>query len=280
MFSSNEGNEGNVGNRRGSGGSGAFAVLPDRVDLPWVNFQDVASRRAEPPIKDHRTWSADWYAWLVLSEFAQAVKLPLTKPIGSPAGTIWLDEPVRTGESGELDDLLRLAESDRADALGEIVAQHDGFLDYFLALLSITHESHPHTVRLLHVGVLVGAYVSLHFKGLAGHQRLRPCQRAPALMPPVPMPAHPSYPSGHATQAHLMSKCVGAALSASAPDLAASLTRLAERIARNREIAGLHFRTDAEAGRSLAEQAYQQLNALAATTRFKTTLAEAVKEWS
>lgn len=153
----------------------------------------------------------------------------------------------------ELRDLVRLAEDERADALGEIIAQHDSFISYFMAAMSISPKTHPSTCLLLHIGSVVGAFVSLHFKGL--YQRRRPSQRAPGLLPPVPVPGHPAYPSGHSTQAHLMALCVKQAL----PDgvrkeLGDVLDALADRIARNREIAGLHYGSDSRAGADLAGQ--------------------------
>lgn len=153
----------------------------------------------------------------------------------------------------ELDELVRAAEDERADALGEIIAQNDGFLSYFLAAMAISPKSHPRTCLLLYIGSLVGAYVSMHFKGV--YQRGRASQRAPALLPPIPVPGHPSYPSGHSTQAHLMALC---ALAGMPNDIRSTfrpvLLALADRIARNREIAGLHFGSDSRAGEALARQ--------------------------
>ena len=96
----------------------------------------------------------------------------------------------------------------------------------------------PSPTGPLHIGSLIGAYGSMHFKGL--YQRRRPSQLAPGLMPPIPVPGHPAYPSGHSTQAHLMALCVKQALPASVQTaLGIVIDELADRIARNREIAGL-----------------------------------------
>ena len=82
----------------------------------------------------------------------------------------------------------------------------------------------------------------------------------PALTPPLPMPGHPSYPSGHATQATLMANLVARVFAT--PDLPDDprfhamrllLRAMAERIARNREIAGLHYPSDSVAGQVIAE---------------------------
>ncbi|GJE13579.1 hypothetical protein [Methylobacterium longum] len=198
-------------------------------------------------------------------------------------------------EEIELRDLVRAAEDERADALGEIIAQHDGFISYFMAALSISPKTHPATCLLLQIGSVVGAFVSLHFKGI--YQRRRPSQRAPALLPPVPVPGHPAYPSGHATQAHLMALCVRRALPANGirQQLGPVLNALANRIARNREIAGLHFGSDSRAGAQLAQQIVDILDsngmpqslpqsippdtAVGTRRRFKDIVATATAEW-
>ncbi len=194
----------------------------------------------------------------------------------------------------ELDDLVRAAEDERSDALGEIVAQNDGFISYFLAAMTISPKSHPRTCLLLQIGSMVGAYVSMHFKGV--YQRARPTQTAPALLSPVPVPGHPAYPSGHSTQAHLMMRCVLAGMPAELRGQFRPVLRaLADRIARNREIAGLHFPSDSAAGAALADRIFAILNsddmpktlpqsippetAAGTVRRFKSILAEARSEW-
>jgi PAP2 superfamily len=66
----------------------------------------------------------------------------------------------------------------------------------------------------------------------------------------VKFPGHPSYPSGHSTNAYTLAFL----LATPYPHLKEKLLETAERIARNREVAGLHFRSDSLAGRWLGEQ--------------------------
>jgi hypothetical protein len=68
-------------------------------------------------------------------------------------------------------------------------------------------------------------------------------------------PLHPAYPSGHATQAHTAA-AVMALLHSPAT---AALHAAADGVARNREIAGLHFPSDSAAGAMLAEQLVRML---------------------
>ena len=68
----------------------------------------------------------------------------------------------------------------------------------------------------------------MHYK--AKFNRERPSQVCPALLPPIPVPGHASYPSGHATQAHLMALCVADVVRNAVLD--ANLKALAARIAK------------------------------------------------
>jgi hypothetical protein len=78
----------------------------------------------------------------------------------------------------------------------------------------------------------------------------RPNQIEPRLNPLLPNPAHQSYPSNHAFQ----SFSVAFIFSRILPEHPASseLTNSARRIAENREWAGLHYRSDTDAGYQLA----------------------------
>ncbi len=84
------------------------------------------------------------------------------------------------------------------------------------------------------------------------YKRPRPAQVWPGLMPMLPTPPHPAYPSNHATQAWLTAGLLGLALNGHGV-LTKYLDALATRIALNRERAGVHFATDSEAGRLLAK---------------------------
>jgi len=63
-------------------------------------------------------------------------------------------------------------------------------------------------------------------------------------------PGHPSYPSGHATLAYTWA----ALLSELFPGKANRLEQAADEVAMLREVAGVHFRSDSEAGRLLGKQ--------------------------
>src|SRR5260221_3832364 len=106
--------------------------------------------------------------------------------------------------------------------------------------------------------------------------RPRQSQLSPALLPPIAPPGHASFPSGHATEAYLMALCLEEIMPAAAdtgplppnplpqnppppPVLASPLERMAQRIARNREVLGLHYPSDSKAGKLLAKRSFDIL---------------------
>jgi membrane-associated phospholipid phosphatase len=84
-------------------------------------------------------------------------------------------------------------------------------------------------------------------------------------MPPFAVPGHASFPSGHATQSALVAGLLAQVLPPAVTRVnppkpgmtppaepASLLDRMAERLARNREVVGLHYASDSRAGRELA----------------------------
>jgi membrane-associated phospholipid phosphatase len=108
------------------------------------------------------------------------------------------------------------------------------------------------------------------------------------------VPGHASYPSGHATEAYLISKCLAQVLTMSPPPGGApaaqaattkynpadndstALQRLAQRVARNREVLGVHYPSDSQAGRVLAEATF---GILMQSATIQTILTNAHTEW-
>ena len=102
--------------------------------------------------------------------------------------------------------------------------------------------------------------------------RVRPSVLDKELSNAIEIPAHPAYPSGHATGAYTLAYL----LQELDPSSAETYLAAAKRIAENREIAGLHFPSDSEAGRLLARQLADQL---LSHPNFKRLMKEARKEW-
>jgi membrane-associated phospholipid phosphatase len=286
----NTGDTGNIGNSGSAGISGEFGggwFIEDRVDLPFVMELDPANasirfKRLNRSYFGDRAWSARWWANLVLHDFV-ATNWRTTTDLTMT--TKWSLITAATTDL-EINALTLAARDERAPAMGEILSQDVEFTTDFMALLAITPGSHPNTYRVLHIASLIGSYAVLYYKGL--RDRPRPSQLCPALLPPIPMPGHASWPSGHATQAWLKALCIEHVLQGVLPgtlttgDLGAvssNLRTLAIRIARNREIAGLHYPSDSDAGRKLAETIAPFLTGMGTTTWFGKAVAAAKNEW-
>jgi len=282
----NTGDTGNTGNSGSAGIAGEFGggwFIEDRVDLPFVMELDPANaplrtKRLSRSSFGERAWSARWWASLVLHEFVATNWHSTTDPI---MATEWgLVTPATT--ASEIDALTLTARDERAAAMGEILSQDVEFNTDFMALLAITPGSHPNTYRVLHIASLIGSYAVLYYKGF--RDRPRPSQLCPALLPPIPMPGHASWPSGHATQAWLKALCIehvlyGKLTAADFGGVSSNLRTLAIRVARNREIAGLHYPTDSVAGRKLAETIAPLLTGMGTTSRFDKAVTAAKNEW-
>jgi membrane-associated phospholipid phosphatase len=150
----------------------------------------------------------------------------------------------------------------------------------------------------MNIASLIGLYTAVYWKGF--YRRVRPGQLLPALMPPISVPGHSAFPSGHATQSWLISLCVQQALpgfvlqtgpspgpgtptpGSLCETLTPGLTELAKRIARNREIAGLHYPTDTVGGQTLAAGLFGSILSNTATPplpKYAAVLAAAKAEW-
>jgi membrane-associated phospholipid phosphatase len=171
--------------------------------------------------------------------------------------------------------LVTAAANERADALAEILSQSDEFISYFLNMMTARPGAYPNTNKVLAIASLTGTFVAMYFKGWYGP---RPSQLCPALLPPIEVPGHASFPSGHSTQAHLMALSMSRVLNG-LPQWATmvdDLWTLADRIARNREIAGLHYPSDSLAG-ALIATLIEPL--LWTTQRYAYAVNQAAGEW-
>jgi membrane-associated phospholipid phosphatase len=226
------------------GGTPTFAM---RADKPFADFAVPRNVGAAYPDYPGRYWDPDLWALTVLVEFLGA----------NPLGAINLPAPPNMAVTlNEIDRLLVLAVTERPEAIGEIIQQHQNFQISWLQLLGIDPTTHPHTFLLMKLVARVGEVVMIHFKRI--HHRARPSQICPTLFPPVPVPGHASYPAGHALIAHLTSIAL---INLPVPaTLQAPLLELARRVGFNREIAGLHYESDTAAGIHVANQVLPYLN--------------------
>jgi acid phosphatase (class A) len=83
----------------------------------------------------------------------------------------------------------------------------------------------------------------------------RPGKQSDQVQSCVPMPSSPSYPSGHSMGSHLMA-LVLASLDSSRAD---AFEGRADQVAHDRVVAGVHFPSDIEGGKRLAERIFHEL---------------------
>jgi hypothetical protein len=177
-------------------------------------------------------------------------------------------------------------EDDRYRFMGEINSQADGLAAYFISFLGIDGERRPWTIELIRCGLAIGNIFYMNYKQHFG--RVRPSTIAPGLVPPFGPPRHPSFPSGHSFLGHFIALLLleiqqirerfveptpgvppmggAGAVTPVGPlvqptiDLVLStsyqfpgpLLWLGDRLAKNRERAGVHYPSDSLASRWLA----------------------------
>jgi len=220
----------------GSGSGGGPAVFPMRPDFVAVATPHDLGMREFPP----NAWDADLYSLKILPEFLSFNWKAQTQP-----GVDW-----RLLSNAHIDQeiqmLLNRGAADRPKRIEEIIRQDQNFQEYWLQLLMITPRSHPATFMVMKLAARVAEVVMMYWKVF--YNRPRPSQLCPTLLPPISVQGHAAFPSGHSLISHLTSLC----LSDLVPVKANALDALARRVADNREIAGLHYPSDTDAGSDVA----------------------------
>jgi len=232
----------------GGGGEGLYAM---RADRPLV-AEDLTPDFNGTPKFPRGAWDSDLFSLHFLPDFLtakvsgktwnQAITINQNIPqVVMPGGV------VSPGDDS-IDDLRILAVTERPEAMGEILNQHQDQQLCFMQLLMMTASSHPATFFAMKLAARVGEVVMIRLK--RQFNRPRPTQYYPALYPPVRVPGHGAYPAGHALIAHLTARVL---IEITTPTTGTSpyeksLIRLADQIGFNRVIAGLHFRSDITEG--------------------------------
>ncbi len=181
-----------------------------------------------------------------------------------------LVSPWDEGTTTELGHLRRLKDADRPRHIGEIIREQDGaaLVRYWNELLDINSVTHPRTTELLYATMYLAGSVATYFKDR--FHRVRPVTLAPDLAPPIPTPRLPSYPGGHATQIYLMALTL---VHLHANREHEKILQRAKQVAHNRELGGVNYPSDTEAGRKLAKGIFDILTSECGL--FKSTLEKA-----
>ncbi len=211
-------------------------------------------------------WDPLLKAAVVATRFAQIADWDGLQAILDPLLNL-SEEAVRS----ELAVLYGYQDKLRKGVEDEILAQAGDFTPYFGDLLGASPVSRPATWSLLLMGLQVGGLITAHFKMI--YRRPRPSQVWPIIAPDIVTPPHPAFPSGHALQAFLMARFASLAAPAMGPICAA----MADKIALNREIAGVHWPSDKAASAELVEPVTKMMEGV---DLFRETLQKARGEWT
>ncbi|MFO1159337.1 MAG: hypothetical protein U1E60_10905 [Reyranellaceae bacterium] len=214
-------------------------------------------------------WGADFRAMVWIIDFMRIPSWPNDVRKGIPEPSTFSHQDL----IDELKTLVGFQEKVRATALPEILAQNTEFQMYFCSALSIYPRSYPSSYLMLKVAARIGEVVMVFLK--RRYHAPRPSQIYPRLTPPVPVAPHASYPSGHALIGFLLARMAGAI----SPSLADSAYRLAQRIARNREVAGLHFQWDSKAGEIAGNNVFEAISKPGNLPLYAKYFADAKSEW-
>lgn len=235
--------------------------------LPVPDFNDKMKTDAKefPPER----WGADFRAMLWLAEFAADKDWPVKASVG-------IRLPPRP-DSTHMDDgikwLIELQRNEREKALPEILAQSGDFQLYFCSQLGIYPRVSPRSYLLLKIAARIGELAMVKLKWNFASLSVRPSHIYPRLTPPIAVPPHASFPSGHAMISHLLASVATEIV----PKFDNAPLELALRIRRNREVAGLHFSWDSLAGEIAANNVFKMIKGL---TGYAAAVADAKNEWT
>jgi hypothetical protein len=194
----------------------------------WTGHWRLCSRQASPNLR------ADW---------KQRVELE-PPPLHHSAECVTLDQLRQQERASHAKDILAQAQTERA-AIWPVQR----------VLGSADLPTHPQT-KALH-RLLLDNILGPIFQFKEQFNRGRPYHCCAENLDPMfadkadPLhPGHPAYPSGHSTQAHALAYLLASWF----PQREDEFLQAAGKVAKNREIAGLHYPSDSLAGKKLARQ--------------------------
>jgi hypothetical protein len=228
----------------------------------YINVGDPIVAPGHASMHFPEYWDADLRSYVYLSEFlvkygglggsgkpiwkelfdtyAMTMGIDLTSPHLLPNAALIM----------EIQGILTVA-LDREDRFLEIIDQHEaeGAISYFSGMLMASPAQYPKTNLLIHVARRVGEYIVMCLK--EDYRCPRPSQLCAGIVPLIDPPTTPSYPSGHSLQAQLIYQCLTLANPPMEPGHL--IKDLADRIGKNRIIAGVHFPKDHSIGQAAAD---------------------------
>lgn len=243
----------------GSGGSPTRVRYNSQDWWKYINVGDALAPAGASGMRFPEYWDADLRSYVYLAEFLGA--FGAAPPAWRSAlGGVDLIPPHQLSPADlelQIQGVLTVA-LDREDRFLEIIDQHEaeGAISYFSGMLMADPARFGKTNLLIHVARRVGEHIVMCLK--EEFRCPRPSQLCAGIVPLIDPPCTPSFPSGHSLQAQLIYRCLEAATPPMQP--AHLLADLAERIGRNRIIAGLHFPKDHTTGQAVADVCFSLLS--------------------
>jgi hypothetical protein len=190
--------------------------------------------------------------------------LPLDPPPGPAQTKVELNELLK--KQAQMRD-----PAERQIRLPEIQLEAERDTPYYQRVLTPTPSGSFAATGVLidamsELGTVVGCYYKKKF------MRPRPSQLEPRLRPPIDVPAWAAFPSGHALQNFLIAQAL--AIVVHSDELTVQLFDIAQRVAENREYAGLHYESDTIAGKQLATVMFPMV-----LDAYRETFQSAAREW-
>ncbi len=197
---------GGVGPDRPVGVSPALATVRDQYNVmedwfhgykwPPADFMSQWTN-ANPSTFPPAYWDADLFAITILGEFVQVKDSSGQPAFAQLYNTLTPLLPTSAAHiKAELDELVELIEY-RPGVMAEALAQLANPWRWFRAILMCNSKSAPATHLLVQTASKIGQFQVMQYK--RQFHRPRPSQFSPALLPPIEVPGHASFPSGHAT---------------------------------------------------------------------------------
>src|SRR3989344_189937 len=220
------------------------------ASLVWVNYQDKQNREIDAltfsntmewdsslytSSQQKTRYSQNWQEYIEIDQppanSSDETRLELNKLIDYKS--------LRTEE--KIKEINQELELQGAIMGGRSVADYFGETKYPLTALALGDA-------YFHISTIVLAAKDKF-------NRVRPHFLESKIEPVIDVPGHPAYPSGHSTQSHFVALVLGELM----PSRKQEFWEDADRIAKNREIAGVHYPSDSAAGAQLAQQFFNHL---------------------
>lgn len=220
-------------------GVGTFCVYPYAV-ASQVKSADIETLT----FTNTQVWSARFLQWAETAPDLPEIMLP----------------PVPTNTSGATKEDLTVMHAYQNARTEENIKEIKQEISIYNAMFGektfsqlVGESNRPLTFELMKAVIELESPQIMKQKKI--YNRVRPSYLDPTIKIAIEIPPHPAYPSGHSTQAHLRAHV----LSELDPAHRDVYFQAAKRIARNREVAGLHYPSDSKAGAILAEQLFRNL---------------------